>query len=42
MLAEKKALAVDVTGIPSERIQVSPLVSNLDAAVAPDDASSAL
>jgi len=42
MLAEKKALAVGASLIPSERIHGAPPTSNLDAALAPDDASSAL
>jgi hypothetical protein len=42
VLPERKALAVDASGIPSERIQNAPLVLNLDAALVPEDASSAL
>jgi hypothetical protein len=40
--AEKKALAVGASGIPSVRIQGVPLTLNLEAALDPDDASSAL
>jgi hypothetical protein len=39
---EKKALAVDVTGMPSMRIQGAPAVLNLEDALVPLPASSAL